>query len=105
METKEQTTKMNEAVRKARVLLENETKGAAWLALIDVGEFLNFSGIARKYFGKSGNWLLQRLHGYNVNGKPAELKTEEYDIFVSALNDMADQLKKAAVRIEKTKKK
>lgn len=87
------------AVAQARAFLSEEKDGAAWLALIDVGDFLNFSGIARKYFGRSGSWLLQRLHGYNVNGKTATFKTKEYKVLEDALRSMASQLNEAADRI------
>lgn len=88
------------AIDKARTILSEDKAGSAWLTLIDVGEYLNFSGIARKYFGRSGNWLLQRLHGYMVNGKPAEFKASEYRQLTDALRDMAAQLNQAADRIE-----
>lgn len=87
------------AVEKARAYLSEEKDGAAWLALIDVGDFLNFSGVARRYFGRSSGWLLQRLHGYNVNGKPATFKSTEYKVLEDALRSMASQLTEAADRI------
>lgn len=89
------------AIDKARAILSEEKDGAVWLTLMDVGEYLNFSGIARKYFGRSGNWLLQRLHGYIVNGKPAAFKEAEYAQLTGALRDMAELLNQAADRIDK----
>ena len=62
-----------------------------------------FTTIAKEYFKKSSNWILQRLHGYEVNGKPAQFKPGEITIFVKALRDIAAMLNQAADRIEKAK--
>lgn len=62
-----------------------------------------FTTIAKNYFKKSSNWILQRLHGYEVNGKPAEFKPIEITIFVKALRDIAAMLNVAADRIEQAK--
>lgn len=35
----------------------------------ELPEAISFSYIAKKYFGKSRNWLYQRINGNIVNGK------------------------------------
>ena len=84
--------------------LNPETKAdAVWLAGLEICGFVNFSGVARKYFNRSSQWLTQRLHGNEVNGKPAAFKPEEMEKFSAALRDMATQLTKAADRIDNAK--
>jgi len=47
--------------------------------------------------------LLQRLHGYVVNGKPARFKPEEYKILSDALRDIAAKALRAADAIDNAK--
>jgi hypothetical protein len=44
--------------------------------------------IAKKYFGKSREWLYQRINGYNVNGKPARFTETELQELNNALKDI-----------------
>ena len=44
-------------------------------------------------------WILQRLHGYEVNGKPARFKPEEYDRLAEAMVHVAELLRKNAEAI------
>ena len=81
-----------EFVEKAKKELAKEKGGAVWLAMIELSDYIVFSAIAKNYFKKSSNWILQRLHGYEVNGKPAQFKPEEITIFVQALRDIAAKL-------------
>jgi hypothetical protein len=101
-----ETSKSSEtakAVEKAREYLAKDKIGAAWLAMVDVGEYLNIAAISRGYFKKSTNWLAQRLHGYIVCGKPAKFKPEEYDQLSHVLRDIAEKLNSAADRIDSAK--
>lgn len=90
-------------VEKAKKELAKEKGGAVWLAMIELSEYIVFSAIAKNYFKKSSNWILQRLHGYEVNGKPAQFKPGEITIFLKALRDIAAKLNEAADRIEQAK--
>ena len=90
-------------VEKAKKALAEETHGAVWLAMIELSDYIKFSAIAKEYFKKSSNWILQRLHGYEVNGKPAQFKPEEVSVFVHALREIASKLNEAADRIEQAK--
>lgn len=55
----------------------------------ELPEAISFSYIARKFFGKSRHWLYQRINGSTVNGKPAKFTKEEYDRFISALDEVS----------------
>ncbi|BDI76172.1 hypothetical protein PC1C4_28940 [Paraprevotella clara] len=96
----EETKKIAE---KARKILEEDKSGAMWAGMLDLNDALNYSDMARTYFGKSANWLLQRLHGYEVNGKPARFKPEEYKILSDALRDIAAKALRAADAIDNAK--
>ena len=89
------------ALDKARAFLSETKDGAVWLAMVDINDLVNYSAIARQYFNKSGNWLLQRLHGNVVNGKPATFKPHEARLLSDALRDMSARLAAAADRIDK----
>lgn len=71
------------ALDKARAFLSETKDGAVWLAMVDINDLVNYSAIARQYFNKSGNWLLQRLHGNVVNGKPATLSLMRLACFLT----------------------
>lgn len=89
-----------ENMKKARSMQVESKDDACWLAGLEICGFINFSEVARKYFGRSAQWLTQRLHGNEVNGKPARFKPEEADKFAEALEDMAARLAAAAARIK-----
>ena len=90
-------------IEKQKNELAKEKHGAVWLAMIELSDYIKFSAIAKSHFNKSSNWILQRLHGYEVNGKPAQFKPEETTIFVKALRDIANKLNESADRIEQAK--
>ena len=83
--------------------LSEEKDGAVWLAMMELSDYIKFSAIAKNYFNKSSNWILQRLHGYEVNGKPARFKPEEMTVFVRALREISAKLNKCADRLEQAK--
>lgn len=84
----------------AKKILLQEKGGATWLSFIQINDLLNYSEVARRYFNRSSTWILQRLHGYNVNGKEAKFKPAEYKKLVAALRDMAKLFEEAANNIE-----
>lgn len=63
----------------------------------DVPEAISFSYIAKKYFGKSRAWLMQKVNGNMVNGKQATFTDEERVQFREALQDISKQLSVAAL--------
>lgn len=58
----------------------------------DIEDVLNFSAIAKEYFGKDRAWLHQRINGSIVNGKKAAFTEEEKKIFVQALQDVSARI-------------
>lgn len=54
--------------------------------------FMSLAYIAKRYFGKSRQWLYQRINGSSVNGKTARFTQEEIDILNEAFQDMGKML-------------
>lgn len=63
----------------------------------DLPDALSFSYIAKKYFGKSRGWLMQKVNGNVVNGKQATFTDDERKQFRAALQDISKQLSTAAM--------
>ncbi len=93
----------DEFIAKVKKELSKEKDGAVWLAMMELSDYIKFSAIAKNYFNKSSNWILQRLHGYEVNGKPARFKPEEMTVFVRALREISAKLNECADRLEQAK--
>lgn len=55
-------------------------------------EVINLAYIARHYFGKTRQWLYQRVKGQLVNGKPATFTPAEEATFINALNEIGVRL-------------
>lgn len=68
------------------------------LELGDVANAISLSYIAKTYFGKSKNWLYQRLNGNIVNGKPARFTEEERKRFAEALLDLSRRINETALK-------
>lgn len=60
--------------------------------LAEVSEGLSLAYIAKQYFGKSKEWLYQRLNGSVVNGKQAGFKREEVVQLQLAIRDFGNKL-------------
>ena len=60
--------------------------------LEDILPFMSLAYIAKQYFGKSRQWLYQRVNGTIVNGKPARFTNQEIDILNAAIQDMGNRL-------------
>ena len=83
----------NARFSEAMVALARETaEEAADLAIRQQLEsalpMISIAYIAKNYFGKSKEWLYQRINGNMVNGKPAKLTAQEIDTLNAALQDM-----------------
>lgn len=68
------------------------------LELGDVANAISLSYIAKAYFGRSKNWLYQRLNGNKVNGKPAQFTEEERKRFAEALLDLSRRINETALK-------
>ena len=68
------------------------------LELGDVANAISLSYIAKAYFGKSKNWLYQRLNGNKVNGKPAQFTEEDRTSFAEALLDLSKRINETALK-------
>lgn len=65
----------------------------------ELPEVVSFSYIAKKYFGKSRNWLYQRINGNIVNGKKARFTDNELRTFLNALNDVSEMIRQTSLKI------
>ena len=64
-----------------------------------VSEYVSMSYIARNFFGKSRQWLNNRIKGNVVNGKPATFTSDELNQFSTALYNLSNEIKDTALRI------
>ncbi|MDR2232891.1 MAG: DUF5053 domain-containing protein [Tannerella sp.] len=64
-----------------------------------VSRFVSMSFISRNFFGKSRQWLNNRVKGNMVNGKPAAFTRNELTVLSDALNQLAGEMKQTALRI------
>ena len=60
--------------------------------LEDILQIMSLAYIAKQYFGKSRQWLYQRVNGTIVNGKQARFTNQEIDILNAAIQDMGNRL-------------
>ena len=80
---------MNKALDEADELIFRSKLG-------DVPEYISFSYIAKKYFGKSRAWLMQKVNGNTVHGKQAAFTDTERKQFREALQDISKKLSSVA---------
>lgn len=78
--------------------IEQLHEDATKLQLGEIGDMINLSYIAKKYFKKSRAWLSQRVNGNLVNGKPCRFTPAELDTFNAALRDMSERLANVVVK-------
>lgn len=91
---------MNEALQylmsSADKHLDNIEKSVASYTLHErmgsLTEVVNLAYIARHYFGKTRQWLYQRVKGQLVNGRTAAFTETEEATFIRALNEIGVQL-------------
>ena len=103
-EEKEAFKKASEAGLKATVNACNDYIERAEEAILrdklgELPEAISFSYIAKKYFGKSRNWLYQRINGNIVNGKKARFTDNELKTFLNALNDVSEMIHQTSLKI------
>jgi hypothetical protein len=69
------------------------------LELENVSRYVSMSYIARRFFGKSRQWLNNRIKGNLVNGKAARFSEDELNSLSSALVKLSGEIKDTALRI------
>lgn len=60
--------------------------------LNEVSQIVSLSYIAENYFGKTRNWLYQRINGNIVNGKKSKFTGDELKQFQKALKDISKKI-------------
>jgi len=83
---------LNNAVSGAENLIETVNLG-------EVSNMISVAYIAKNYFGKTRQWLYQRLNGYTVNGKPAKFTDDERVRLREALRDISSRIKQTSFEI------
>jgi len=69
------------------------------LEISEISRYISLSKIASDYFGKSKEWLYQRIKGYTVNGKPATFTDEERRKFSLALENISRMAHETSLKI------
>lgn len=69
------------------------------IELLEVAQYVSLSKIAKNYFGKSKEWLYQRINGYTVNGKAAEFTPTDRVKLSNALQDISRKLNETSLKI------
>lgn len=93
---KEYVAEARKAADEARKLAEIAERKQK---LDGVMTFASMSYIAEHYFGKSRQWLYQRINGNLINGKPADFTADELKTLSLALSELGDAMKKASAAI------
>ena len=65
----------------------------------EIAKYISLSKIAKNYFGRSKEWLYQRIKGYKVNGSPAQFTPEERIQLSMALKDISRMANETSIRI------
>jgi len=87
---------LNEKLKKAEELIK---KVDIAIEVSEISKYISLSRIARDYFGKSKEWLYQRIKGYNVNGKPAQFTKEEREKLSLALEEISRMAHETALKV------
>ncbi|WP_102408034.1 DUF5053 domain-containing protein [Parabacteroides bouchesdurhonensis] len=98
MSSEERTSFVNATYKGLKTIKDELQDVKLALELGDVASAISLSYIAKVYFGKSKNWLYQRINGNIVNGKPAQFTEEERKRFVEALRDLSRRINETALK-------
>ena len=83
---------LSNSVKEAEVLLDRVTLG-------EVSNMISVAYIAQKYFGKTRQWLYQRLNGNIVHGRPAQFTEDERIRLKEALQDISEHIQQTSFKI------
>lgn len=86
----------NQSVAEAKRLVEIVERKKK---LEKILKFVSMAYIAEHYFGKTRNWLYQRINGNIVNGKPADFTPDEIKTLSLALSELGEELKNSSMAI------
>ncbi len=89
---------LNSADQRLKTVEKSIEQYTIYQQMGDLSEVINLAYIARTYFGKTRQWLYQRVKGQTVNGKQASFTASEEELFRSALNDIGMRLSAFASR-------
>ena len=69
------------------------------IKMLQVSQYVSLAYIAERFFGKSRQWLNNRLKGNLVNGKPASFTRDEIKRLSAALVQISDEIRTTALQI------
>ena len=69
------------------------------IKLGEVAKVISLSYVSQKYFGKTRQWLYQRLNGNTVNGKSARFTPAERQKLSEALSDISRLVNETSLKI------
>lgn len=99
-EQKEYINRQSKGFDKALAFAKKECDELAlYSQLGDVSRYVSLAQISSDYFGKTKQWLYQRIKGYSINGKPAKFTDIEKEQFRNALLDISNKIKDTALNI------
>jgi hypothetical protein len=88
---------LDSKINEAAILIKEVTMK---LELEKVSEYISMAYISKSFFGKSRQWINNRIKGNRVNGKPVEFTKEELNRFSSALLQLSGEIRDTALRIK-----
>jgi hypothetical protein len=92
------TNSWDEKIIETKELLD---KVDVYIEMSEISKYVSLSVIARDYFGKSKEWLYQRIKGYKINGKQAQFTDEERKRLSEALKDLSKKLNDTSLNLSK----
>ena len=87
---------LNDWDNRTRIGMENISLS---IKMMHVSQYVSLAYIADKFFGKSRQWLNNKLKGNLVNGKPAAFTYEEIKKLSAALVEISDEIRATALQI------
>jgi hypothetical protein len=88
----------DEKIIDAKELLD---KVDVYIEMSEISKYISLSVIAKDYFGKSKEWLYQRIKGYKINGKQAQFTDEERKRLSEALKDLSEKLNDTSLNLSR----
>ena len=93
---KEFLESLDKKIDEAKIILE---KTDIAIAISEISKYVSLSQISKTYFGKSKEWLYQRIKGQSVNGKKAEFTPNDREKLADALKNIGTKLIETSLKI------